>query len=109
VSVCKIKAGGLLFELDVKSERDLFEQVAHIQEVFDHVCGKCDSANVKLVVREVNDDKYYEMRCRDCGARLSFGCHKKGETLFPKRKAEDGSWLPDNGWTKWDAAQNKAV
>lgn len=109
MSVCKVKAGGLVFELDVKGERDLFEQIAHIQEVFDHVCGKCDSSNIKLVVRENDGNKFYEMRCKDCGAKLSFGSHKTGGTLFPKRKGDGDEWLPSGGWTKWDASQNKAV
>ena len=31
------------------------------------------------------------------GAKLSFGSHKKGGGLFPKRKDGD-NWLPDRGW-----------
>jgi hypothetical protein len=43
----------------------------------------------------------------DCGAVLSYGQHKKGDTLFPKRKGEDGSWLENNGWYKWEGKKKK--
>lgn len=113
-SVVKFKAGGLLFEVEgSRSERALFEEIAHIQEVFDQDCGKCQSTDIRLVVRDAESKdgkkcKYYEMRCKSCGAKLAFGLHQEGNTLFPKRKGEEG-YLPDNGWTKWDASQNKAV
>lgn len=104
MTVCKVKFGNFEFELEAKSERDLFETIAHTQEVFDHDCGKCGSSDVKLMVRVDGDDnKYYEMKCNKCNAKLSFGCHKKGETLFPRRQDGEGKWLPDNGWLKWDS------
>lgn len=114
MSVVKFKAGGLLFEVEARGEKSLFEEVAHIQEVFDQKCGKCNSEDVQLVVRDAETKdgkkcKYYEMRCRSCGARLAFGVHQEGGTLFPKRKGEDGEWLPSNGWTKWDKELGKAV
>jgi hypothetical protein len=43
-----------------------------------------------------------------CGARLSFGVHKKGGGLFPKRKDNEGNWLSDNGWVKWNPKTEKA-
>jgi ssDNA-binding Zn-finger/Zn-ribbon topoisomerase 1 len=109
MSVCKIKAGNLLFELEVTEERALFEQLSHIQEVFDHKCEKCQNTDVRFRVREVADNKYYEMTCPKCHARLSFGCHKNGKTLFPKRKDEENNRYPDYGWRRWDREQNKEV
>lgn len=100
--ICKFKAGNLVFELDASDEKGLFEKIAHIQEVFDQSCGKCQSDNVILRVRTVDDNKFYEMTCKDCYARLSFGAHKKGGTLFPKRKGEGGEFLNDYGWLKWN-------
>ena len=73
----------------------------------ENVCGKCGSENVKLVVRNVDDNFYYEVRCLGCGARLSFGSHKKGGGLFPKRKDGEGNWLPDHGWVKWNPKTEK--
>ena len=51
-------------------------------------------------MRTVEGNDYFELKCTDCGAVLSFGQHKKGGTLFPKRKDESG-WLKNKGWHKW--------
>jgi ribosomal protein L40E len=97
------KNGRLKVELEGDSQKDLFEAISKFQEVFDETsCGKCASENLRFVVRNVEDNLYYELRCLDCGARLSFGVHKKGGGLFPKRKDNDGKWLPDGGWLKWN-------
>ena len=63
-------------EFEADTHRELFAQIAKFQEVF-------------------------ELRCADCGAKLAFGSMKKGGGLFPKRKDGD-TWLPDNGWQKWN-------
>jgi DNA-directed RNA polymerase subunit RPC12/RpoP len=98
------KNGRLKVELEGESQKDLFEAISKFQEVFDEtVCGKCGSENLRFVVRNVEDNLYYELRCVDCGAKLAFGVHKKGGGLFPKRKDNDGKWLPDNGWVKWNS------
>lgn len=105
---CKIKIGNLVFELDASNERDLFEKVAHLNEVFNNVvCGKCRSENTFMRVRNVNDDKFYEYVCSDCYARFSLGCHKKGNTLFPHRKDKEGNYLPDGGWMKYNKETGK--
>ena len=97
-------------EIEGETQRELFSQLAAFQEVFDEtVCGKCGSNNVKFVVRQVEDNDYYEIRCKDCNAKLAFGALKKGGGLFPKRKDSDGNWLPDMGWTKWDSSAKKEV
>jgi ribosomal protein L40E len=64
-------------------------------------CGKCGSENLRFVVRTVDENEYFELRCMDCGAKLAFGSMKKGGGLFPKRKDGD-NWLPDGGWLKWN-------
>ena len=98
----------LTAEIEGDSPRDVFESIARFQEVFEeNVCGKCGAENVKLVVRNVDDNFYYEVRCLGCGARLSFGSHKKGGGLFPKRKDGEGNWLPDHGWVKWNPKTEK--
>lgn len=99
----------LTLELDSSNQKELFENLANLQEVFgEDRCGKCDSTDLRFIVRENDGNKFYEVQCRKCYARLAFGSHKKGETLFPKRKDGD-SYLPDNGWTKWDREQQKRV
>jgi len=96
--------GRLSVELSGDDQKSIFAEIAKFQEVFEESsCGKCGSDNVRFVVRTVDDNEYYELRCADCGARLSFGVNKKGGTLFPKRKDPDGNWLPDHGWVKWNA------
>lgn len=99
----KYKVGDKLeFELDGAGQKELFKEIANIQEVFGETkCGICGSENIKFIVRVVDDNEYYELRCMDCGAILSYGQHKKGGTLFPKRKDSDGNYMPNNGWHKW--------
>jgi translation initiation factor 2 beta subunit (eIF-2beta)/eIF-5 len=92
----------LELELDGNGQKEIFKELATIQEIFgEEKCGICSSSNIKFVVRTVEGNDYYELRCADCGAILSFGQHKKGETLFPKRKDEQGNYLPNKGWYKW--------
>jgi hypothetical protein len=102
-------SGRMTAEFDSESPRELFKELSRFQEVFEEgVCGKCGSTNIKFVVRTVDDNEYFELRCADCGAKLAFGSNKKGGGLFPKRKGPDGSYLPNNGWTKWNAKTSQA-
>jgi len=92
---------------------DLFSKIAGLQEVFGNSkCGKCGSTNLRYVVRDSkdkdgNDLTYFELWCLDCGAKLRFGQHRSGGTLFPKRKDKDGNWIGDKGWVKWNKETNK--
>lgn len=95
-------------EIEGDSQRDLFDQISKFQEVFEEgICGKCGHEDVKFVVRTVEDNQFFELRCKGCGARLSFGSMKKGGGLFPRRKDSEGSWLPDGGWVKWNPKTEK--
>jgi len=105
-------------EIEGEDQKSIFQQIGQFQEVFENnECMKCHDTNVKFVTREVEGNTYYELRCSKCGAKLSFGAHKLGGTLYPKRTAgkndqsglEEGSYLPDGGWMKWDKGQNRAV
>ena len=96
----------------------VFEELASLQEVFGefHKCRKCGGEALRFVVRmDKDDNKYYEIHCqnRSCRAKLSYGQHKKGGGLYPRRKETDkqnvmggaveaGAYLPDNGWIKWN-------
>ena len=102
------KNGRISAEIEGESQRDLFENVNKFQDVFEELnCGKCSSDDVRFVVRNVDDNFYYELRCKGCGARLNFGANKTGGGLFPKRKDGEGNWLPDNGWVKWNPKTEK--
>eukprot|EP00919_Chromeraceae_sp_WS-2016_P064785 GHVR01153468.1.p1 GENE.GHVR01153468.1~~GHVR01153468.1.p1 ORF type:complete len:110 (-),score=6.36 GHVR01153468.1:264-593(-) len=97
------KLGNLSVEFECDTPKEVFNQLSVFQEVFGETkCGKCGSENLRFVVRVVDDNPYYEIRCLDCGAKLAFGANKKGGGLFPRRKDAEGNWLPDNGWTKWN-------
>lgn len=94
-------------EIEGDSQREIFQSVSRFQEVFEeNCCGKCGSDDIRLVTRIVDDNAYHEKRCGNCGARLTYGSHKKGGGLFPKRKDGD-DWLPDRGWVKWNPKTEK--
>jgi hypothetical protein len=77
--------------------------LAAAQEVFESEseCGCCHAKELRFRVRVVDENEFYELAC-SCGARFEFGQHKKGGSLFPKRRAEDGTALPNRGWSKWE-------
>lgn len=98
----------LEFELEGSGQKEVFKELATVQEIFsEDKCGACKKDSIKFVVRNVEDNDYYEMRCLSCGAALSYGQHKKGGTLFPKRKDENGNWLDNSGWQKWQKEKDK--
>jgi hypothetical protein len=98
----------LTFELEGAGQKEIFKELAVIQEIFaEEVCGLCGKNNLKFVVRNVDGNDYYEIRCSDCGAILAFGQHKKGGTLFPKRKDDEGNILPNRGWHRWSSKDKK--
>ncbi len=93
---------GLIFKIPFTTQKDLWESISEIEDVFDadDSCGICQSNNIRHRVRVHDDNKYYELKCLDCGAQLAFGQHKKGDTLFAKRSNDNGP-LPNRGWYKW--------
>ena len=94
-------------EIESQNAKDAFKQLAEFQEVFDEQsCGMCQSQNIQFIVRTVDSNDYYELKCKQCTAKLAFGQHKAGGTLFPKRKKEDGSYdYQFKGWHKWSPGQ----
>ena len=97
----------LSFELEGAGQKEIFKELSALQEIFgEESCGMCKSHNIRYVVRNVEGNDYYELRCADCGAVLAFGQHKKGGTLFPRRKDDDGKWLPNRGWHKYTPKQD---
>jgi hypothetical protein len=98
----------------------VFGAIAAFQEIFEETtCGKCAGDSLRYAVRENDGNKYHELHCKNpqCRAKLAFGQHKTGDTLFPKRRAgrndptgiADGDYLPDRGWLRWDSKAGKAV
>jgi len=104
---CKFK-NGISVEVEGGNQKEIFEELSTLQEVFGvSACGKCKKTDLKFVVREVDDNKFYEVHCNDCNAKLAYGSHKKGGTLFPKRKDEEGKYLPSQGWVRWNPETKK--
>jgi hypothetical protein len=105
----KTRNGNLTVKVTGETQKDIFRELARAQDVFEceTECGLCQSAQIKFSVRTVDDNEYYTLRCA-CGAEFSFGQHKKGGSLFPKRKDEHGKPLPNRGWAKWEA-NNAAI
>lgn len=82
---------GLSFEVEGKEQKDVFEQLASIEDVFgEKFCGLCHKDNLQFVVRNVEDNNFYEIKCKDCGGKLSLSQNKKGGTLYPNRKLKNG-------------------
>lgn len=89
-------------EIEEDGQKEIFKKLSSIQEIFGEAeCGMCKNTNLRFAVRSVEGNDYYELKCPKCGANLAFGQHKKGGTLFPKRKDEKGEYLPNRGWYKW--------
>ncbi len=99
--------GRLFIKVEGVNQKEVFEKLASAQEVFeaDDKCGCCGKANLRFRVRHVPKGTktfdYYEMVCQDCYARLAFGQSTDTVSLFPKRKDEQGEWLPTRGWSKY--------
>lgn len=107
--------GSTTIKVEGTDLKDLLEQVTQIDDAVGfEPCGKCKSNNTAPRYRQVEEDKFYEIRCLDCGAVLQLGVNKKGGTLYKKKmltddkgkavKNADGKsqWLPNNGWLKWN-------
>ena len=108
------KNGRLTVELESDSQKGLWAQLAAFQETFEEpACGKCNSGDLKFVVRKTTDGKkkefdYHELRCNKCGAKLAYGViNDETGTLFPKRKGEDGQFRGKYGWVKWNPETEK--
>lgn len=99
----------LEFELEGNGQKEVFKELSTIQEIFaEDSCGVCNKRDIRYIVRNVDGNDFYELRCTDCGAVLAFGQHKKGGTLFPKRKDESNNYLPNRGWHKWSGKDSKS-
>lgn len=104
----------LTLELDAESPKGLFEKIAEYSATFeDTECGACKSKALQYTVREVEDNKFYEIHCTKCGCKVSYGHAKDGKKMYPKRGETDakgkvkkdkdgkGIYLPNNGWVKY--------
>ena len=93
--------GRLIIKVEGSNIKELFEQIGPVAEVLDgdDACGKCGSAHIYPRAREAQGFTYYELVCSDCGAKLSFGQHRDGGSLWAKRTDKDGRALDHRGWS----------
>lgn len=92
--------------MDITVEGDdikvCFDQLSSAMEIFGEVrCGACDCTDVRFATREAKGFTFREAQCRECGCSLSFGVKKSDGSLYPRRKDENGNWLENHGWVKF--------
>ena len=99
----KTRNGRMTFEVEGQQIKDIFERIAYLQDIFEaeEECGACGGASIRMVCRENEGNRYYELKCLDCGAQFSFGQRRQGGDLFPRRRDREGNFLPDHGWVKF--------
>ena len=99
----KTKNQRLNVEIEYESAKDAFKKLAEFQEIFDEqACQLCQNEDLQFVVRTVDGNDYFELKCKKCFAKLAFGQHKLGGSLFPKRKLPDGTFDKEKkGWYQW--------
>ncbi len=89
----------LQVDWDSGNVKEMFEQLAALQEVFEEPhCGCCQSTRIRADVRTPQTFKYFQLVCQQCGARLDFGQSKDLVRLFAKRTDKDGNPIPNHGW-----------
>jgi hypothetical protein len=98
--IFKALGGKAEIHASANDPKGAFKALSMLQELFsEEKCGCCNSENIFFNVRPVDNGEYYEMKCRDCNAQLSFGQHKTGGTLFVKRWDKDNhAPMPNGGW-----------
>ena len=101
------KAGTLEVEVEGSDVKECFDSLAHATEVFSQTrCGACDNTEVRFIVRENKGFTFREVQCIECNASLAFGVRKSDGALYPRRKDEDGNWLENRGWVKFQSNQS---
>ena len=81
------KNNRLQVEIEAESQRELFAELNKFQEVFENdVCGKCKGEDIQYVVRTVDDNQYYELKCGSCGQSLLLDRTRKVGVYFQNVK-----------------------
>lgn len=115
----KVTSKNITITAEGNTQKEVFEQLSDLQEVFTgEDCGLC-KGDTRFLVREVDGNKFYELMCNKCFAKLQFGQSKTGGKLFPvrfQRKGKDyvkdsnGRMLEKGtkGWEKYKGKPNAA-
>jgi len=101
---CNFKVSdNLTFEVEGDTTKDVFQQLASVQEIFGHESpGDGDSV---YSVRTVDENDYYEIvDSKNRRIKMQFGQTKKGNQLFPRRIDDDkmdGQVRRGWYWVEW--------
>jgi len=112
-------------DVEGTDDKALFKGIAQAQNHefwADSCCGKCGCEDVKYQVRTVNTDgeenEFFEIVCKKCYAKLSFG-HAKAGGMYAKRlevgakgkaikdEHDKGIKLPNKGWLRFNKETGK--
>jgi len=96
------------------THREVMKELSDEYEPFSiDKCGKCSKSFLVPVVRTQGKFTYYELKCRACNAKLSYGQSTENGALYPRRKyhekhplvksgeAKEGDYIPNGGWEEW--------
>ena len=93
---------GIKVAFEASSPLGIFKGCALLDDLFAETkCGCCGSEEIKFSKRDAENGCYLEMRCKKCGAQLSYGQNKEGGGIFAKRWDKEKGVLPNGGWHKW--------
>lgn len=92
----KSKDGRFTTQFSGDGLNQIFESLSKFQEVFEknNVCKACNSANVLFNTRKVQKSKFYEKKCADCGAALTYHSNEEGGGLYTTYKDKWEKWAP---------------
>lgn len=120
----ELNVGKLTLTAEGATPKEIFRDLAQLQFVFeDSTCGKCGSSDLQYIVRTAEGNDFYELRCKKCWAKLTFGTSKEEKELYPKRlevekegknkgkaiRDADGKTIPrgTHGWTRFNKETGK--
>ena len=104
----KTRSGQLIVKIEGRLFLDIIRGISEVEEILrNDKCGCCESINVRPSHRKSGNYDFYEMLCEDCGAALALGVRQADQKLFPRRKDEDGNFLANGGWKKWQGSRQE--
>ena len=93
----KVKIGKGMLEVQENDFKSMWKKASFIGDFHDK-CGKCGSENIAPMQKEPKGNEYFGLKCKSCGAELTF--HQKKEGGFYIRY--------DDVWSKFGDSQETA-
>lgn len=114
--------GNMTVEFEGDTQTDIVAQLSAFQDTFvdrptakfkgEFVNGLDNGAYIKYIVRNVDDNLYYEKRIIGGpmhGFKKALGVHKKGGGLFPKYDIPENCIPAHNGWHLWQKPEQSTT